>query len=62
VIVPEPDCEIVPVRESGVDIAVYAVTVSPLLFAGAVNVIVAEFGEVAVAVPIVGASGAPTKT
>jgi hypothetical protein len=37
------------------------VIVSPLLFDGAENVIEADVGESIVAVPIVGASGVPTR-
>jgi hypothetical protein len=39
-------------------VAVYVVIVAPPLLAGAVNATVAVVGPVAVAVPIVGASGA----
>ena len=59
-IVPEPACEISPVIEPGVDVAMYLVIVEPPSDAGAVKEIVAVVVPVAVAVPMVGAPGAVT--
>jgi hypothetical protein len=58
VIVPDPDCETVPVMPPGDDVAVYDVIGLPPLSAGAVNVTFTDVEFVtAVAVPMVGAPG-----
>ena len=58
-IVPESDCDRVPVMPPGLDVAVYFVIVALPFDVGAVNATVAVVDPVTVAAPITGAPGAP---
>ena len=57
-IVPLPDCEIVPVLAPGLEVAIYEVIVENPSEVGAVNETVAVVPFTTVAEPIVGALGA----
>jgi hypothetical protein len=57
--VPESDCDRVPVMPPGLDVAVYFVIVALPFDVGAVNATVAVVDPVTVAAPITGAPGAP---